>query len=123
MVGNTNHTQYMLAGKAVVDLYMVTGMGHAIAIGADPAGMCPSTSGAFFSDQKICSTLRAAQFFGLLGGNDPGGGGSGSGSGSDGGDDSGDGAPGGGCNAGNHGVAALAAIALIALWRRRRYAR
>jgi poly(hydroxyalkanoate) depolymerase family esterase len=125
MIGTTRHTQFMLAGKPVVELYMVNGMGHAIAIGADPMGICPATSAAFFSDQKICSTLRAAQFFGLFGGDDPGGGGSGSGDGS--GDGAGDGDdpadPSGGCNAGNQGVAALAAIALIALWRRRRYAR
>jgi hypothetical protein len=31
----------------------------------DPLGACPATTGAYFTDEKICSTLRAAQFFGL----------------------------------------------------------
>jgi len=120
-ISTATRTQYKSGDKVVVELYMVNGMGHAIATGEDAMGACPATSGAFFSDQKICSTLRAAQFFGLLG---SGSGSDGSGSGSDGdgdGDGSGNSGGGGGCAAGgNAGLAALAAVALIALWRRRR---
>jgi poly(hydroxyalkanoate) depolymerase family esterase len=120
MVGNTQHTQYKSGDQALVELYLVNGMGHAVAIGADSLGACPATSGAFFSDQKICSTLRAAQFFGLLGsGGDPDGEGSGSNGSGSGEDD--DDPPAGGCSAGNHGGATFAVIALIALWHRRRF--
>jgi poly(hydroxyalkanoate) depolymerase family esterase len=76
-ISTATRTRY---GSAV-ELYLVNGMGHAIATGNDAMGACPASSGAFFSDEKICSTLRAADFFGLLPGD---GSGSGSGSGSDG---------------------------------------
>jgi len=120
MISTATRTQYKAGDKVAVELYLVAGMGHAIATGADALGACPATSGAFFADEKICSTLRAAEFFGLLG--------NGNGSGSDGdGDGSGDGSGGdgdassGGCNAtGNAGLAAIAAFALFALVRRRR---
>jgi poly(hydroxyalkanoate) depolymerase family esterase len=120
MISSSTRTQYTSGSKLAVELYLVSGMGHAIATGADAMGMCPATSGAFFSDQKICSTLRAAQFFGLLGDDsgNPDGTGSGSGSGDGSGDD---GDAGGGCNAaGTAGLAVIAAYALLALVRRRR---
>ena len=113
------------AGTTVaVELYTVTGMGHAIAIGVDPDGACPATTGAYFSDEKICSTTRAAAFFGLTGatgsGSDSGsdGGGGGGGGGDD--DGSGGGSSGdGGCNAvGSAGVAT--SLLLLGLVRRRR---
>ena len=63
-VSTATYTTY--AGGAV-ELYMVNGMGHDIATGADALGPCPAGTGAFFADEKICSTLRAAAFFDLGG--------------------------------------------------------
>ena len=122
-IGKAMRTQYRAGSQLAVELYVVGGMGHAIAIGADDMGACPATLGAFFSDQQICSTLRAADFFGLLGGDgDPHGDGS-DGDGSDSGSGSGSGSgeeDTGGCNA--TGNAGLALVALFALLRLRRSA-
>ncbi len=117
--GKATRTQYRAGSRLAVELYLVDGMGHAIATGADELGACPATSGAFFSDQQICSTLRAAQFFALTGGGDDTdggdtGGGGGDGSGTGGAPDEG----GGGCSAGG-GAGALALLALVAVRRRR----
>ena len=65
-ISTATRTQHVAGGSVAVELYMVNGMGHAIAIGADAMGPCPATSAAFYADAKICSTLRAAEFFGLL---------------------------------------------------------
>ncbi|EPX65154.1 Flagellar hook-length control protein FliK [Cystobacter fuscus DSM 2262] len=57
------------AGKALVETYDLTGMGHGTAI--DPATRFPGTSvacgtaGAYILDTNICSTLEVAKFFGL----------------------------------------------------------
>jgi hypothetical protein len=107
-------------------------------------GECPGTTGTYFSDEQICSTLRAADFFGLLPAGGSGSGGSGgSGSGSGGSDGSGSGGsdgggsggsngdnpgsgmlPGGGCDAGGGSGRGAGALALIAgalvIVRRRR---
>ncbi len=120
-VSSATRTQYKQGSTVAVELYLVNGMGHAIATGTDAMGACPATSGAFFSDQHICSTLRAAQFFGLLGGDNPDGDGDGDGDGSNGdgsGSDDGHLSGGGGCNAGGAGWLAL--LALFGLRRRRR---
>ncbi len=61
-VSTATYTSY--AGGAV-ELYMVNGMGHAVAVGTDALGACPATTGPYFADEHICSTLRAAAFFGL----------------------------------------------------------
>lgn len=114
-ISKATRTQYRAGSQLAVELYIVDGMGHAIATGADELGDCPATSGAFFSDQAICSTLRAAQFFGVLGSGDGG-----DGSGGDGTHDDGAAHDGGGCSAGHSGGIAL--IALCGLVRRR-YAR
>ncbi len=103
-VSTATYTTY--AGGAV-ELYMVNGMGHAIATGTDALGTCPAGTGAFFADEKICSTLRAAEFFDLAG--------SGSGSGS--GTTPGKSEHGGGCAVG--GSPGLL-LALLAIRRRRR---
>jgi poly(hydroxyalkanoate) depolymerase family esterase len=121
-ISTATHTQYTSGDKVAVEVYMVNGMGHAIAIGVDALGACPATSGAYFADEKICSTLRAAQFFGLLGDDNPDGDGSGSGSGSGSGDGDDDGSHGGGgCNVGGAGW--LAIVALLGLLRRSRQRR
>ena len=115
MIGSAaTRTQYDVSGRAVVELYSVSGMTHAVSVGDEGTAMCPATAGAYFEDHHLCATVRAAEFFGLLGsgsGSGSGsGGGSGSGSGSGGGSGSGDGGGdagvcGGGCDAGTSGSA------------------
>ena len=120
MISTATRTQFTAGSTVAVELYIVTGMGHAVAIGTDPDGACPATTGAYFSDEKICSTTRAAQFFGLVGAT--GGSGSGSGGGGGGGDNGSGGGGGsdGGCNAG--GAAGCAtSLVWLGLLRRRRY--
>jgi uncharacterized protein (TIGR03382 family) len=123
LISTATRMQYASGSTVAVELYLVTGMGHAIATGNDAMGTCPATSGPYFSDENICSTLRAAAFFGLVSGN-----GSDSDAGS--GDGSGSGfqlgANGnGGCNAGHGGAGWLVIAGAIALagTRRRRAAR
>jgi len=72
---------YKVGGNIVVESYTITGMSHAVVVGTDGGVTCPGTAGSYFEDHGICSTLRAAKFFGVV----PGGSGSGSGSGSGGG--------------------------------------
>ena len=75
-IGSATRTAYKSAsGMVLVEAYKVTGMGHANAIGADPSGACTATAASYFEDRGICSTRRAAAFFGLLGGTGPGPGG------------------------------------------------
>jgi poly(hydroxyalkanoate) depolymerase family esterase len=93
-------------GDGSVEEYVVAGMGHAIAIGDDPLGACPSTAAMYFEDHHVCATLRAAEFFGVLADQ-----GSGSGSGSSG--------KHGGCGVGHDGGFVIAVLALLALPRRR----
>jgi feruloyl esterase len=62
MISTATRTRY---AENAVELYLVSGMGHAVATGADDLGTCPAGTGAYFADEKICSTLRAAAFFGL----------------------------------------------------------
>jgi len=116
-VSTATRTQFTSNGIVAVELYTVTGMGHAIAIGVDPDGACPATTGAYFSDEKICSTTRAAAFFDLTGagsGSDPG-----TGSGSDpGGGDGGASSSDGGCNTGG-GAGVATSLLLLGLVRRR----
>ncbi|MBL9017317.1 MAG: PHB depolymerase family esterase [Myxococcales bacterium] len=81
-IGAATRTAYKAAnGTVVVEAYRITGMGHATATGTDPAGPCTATTGAYFENKGICSTRRAADFFGLLGtvGGGSGGGGGGGG--------------------------------------------
>jgi len=69
MIGSNSHSTYLAGNTVAVDVYTVSGMDHAVALGTDALGTCPGTAGAqYFEDHSICSTLRAAQFFGLLGG-------------------------------------------------------
>lgn len=118
-IGRATRTTY---GDSV-ELYMIDGMQHGIAIGADPGGACTASAGAFFLDVGICSTARAAAFFGLTGG----GSGNGSGSGSSGGGDDDDGGGGGtprdggfGCSSSGGCASWLAMLAIVGLARRRR---
>ncbi len=130
-ISTATRTQYSSGTTVVVEEYLVSGMGHAVAVGSDPMGTCPGSTGSYFSDEQICSTLRAADFFGLLGstgtgtgsGSDPGtGSGSGSGSGGSGenGEDGTGMSGGGGCNVGGAGSAALPLLAAFGLRSARR---
>jgi hypothetical protein len=83
MVGAATRSTYARGGEVVVESYRIAGMGHAVVVGSDPLGACAGAPGAFFIDKGVCSTLRAAQFFGLTGDHVDGGG---DGHGSDGGD-------------------------------------
>ena len=67
--------------QVVVETYTVNGMTHAVAVGAEGSTPCPATAGSYFENKGVCATLRAAKFFGIVGGGGGGGGGSGSGSG------------------------------------------
>jgi len=71
-------TAYKSGTTIVVEAYSIPGMTHAVVVGAEGAVTCPATAGSYFEDHKVCSTVRAAKFFGVM----PGGNGSGSGSGS-----------------------------------------
>jgi poly(hydroxyalkanoate) depolymerase family esterase len=123
-ISTATRTQYKSGDTVAVELYLVTGMGHAVATGMDALGACPATTGAYFSDEKICSTLRAAQFFDLLG--DATGSGSAVGSGSNTGSGSDDDPAhdgGFGCRAdGGSGIAMIAVLATLLTSARRRQA-
>ena len=75
---------YMISGNVVVESYTVTGMAHAVSVGAEGSTACPGSAGAYFEGKPLCSTLRAAKFFGLVPGGSGGGGSGGGGSGTDG---------------------------------------
>ena len=66
-IGGTTHTQYLAGNNVAVDAYSVSGMDHAVSVGADSLGTCPGSTAQYFEDHAICSTLRAASFFGLMG--------------------------------------------------------
>ncbi len=121
---NASYAAYASGGATVVETYTVTSMTHAVAVGNEGSTMCPATSGAYFEDHATCSTLRAAQFFGLVAGTGGGGGGSGGGGGGTGGGSGSD--PGGphvcgGCTAtgGASSPLWLVGAAVLALRRRR----
>lgn len=65
-ISATTRTRYMAGTTVAVERYMVENMGHAIAVGDDALGTCPAVSGFLFDEEQICSTLHAADFFGLL---------------------------------------------------------
>jgi hypothetical protein len=65
---------YRDGDAAVVESYLISGMGHAVALdlAADTGACAASSPAAYFEDHGICSTQRVADFFGLTG--DPQGG-------------------------------------------------
>ncbi len=137
--GSASWTDYGAGPEPTVETFLVSGMDHAVALGADGSIACPGAATTYFEDHGVCSTVHAAQFFGIVptsassgsgsngGGGGGGGGGTGGGGGGTGGGD-GSGSAGtmldaGGCNvgSGSNGAAALLAIAGVVLgWRRRR---
>jgi poly(hydroxyalkanoate) depolymerase family esterase len=131
MLGSNSHSTYLAGSTVAVDAYTVSGMDHAVALGTDSIGACPGSTAQYFEDHAICSTLRAAQFFGVI----PGGVVSGSGSGTSGtGSDGGDGGDGnndngsagtcshdmGGCSVDGGGGSAVIGVVALALLRSRR---
>ena len=120
MIGAATRTAYTANGAVVVETYAISDLGHAIVTGADPLGACTATTGAYFTDKGVCSTLRVARFFGLTDGGGSGG------SGGDGGGDVTTRGEGGGCaTAGgtSGGMLGLIGCAVLALRRRRRTVR
>jgi poly(hydroxyalkanoate) depolymerase family esterase len=111
-------------GNDVVETYSVAGMDHAVALGTDGTIACPGTATLYFEDHGVCSTVHAAQFFGIIPA-DGSGGGSGSSGGSDGGSDGSDTTPpdnSGGCDVGGGGgwgALGLAVLCVLELRRRR----
>jgi poly(hydroxyalkanoate) depolymerase family esterase len=67
-IDGATRTVYKAGARTVVESYAVPAMGHATAVGGTG---CPSTAGSYFENRGICSTLRAAQAFGLMGGTGP----------------------------------------------------
>lgn len=111
-VGGNDHAVYKDAqGNVVIESYVVSGMGHGVAL--DPSKGCGTADGSFYFDKGICSTELAAEFFGLQnpanpmtgndGGVDGGGGAGGGGGGSGGAGGGGSGGFGGGGNWGGAG--------------------
>jgi poly(hydroxyalkanoate) depolymerase family esterase len=84
--GKATRAEYRDGTRKVLETYTIDGMGHAVVTGGTG---CPATAGAYFTDAGICSTVKAAEFFQLMGGGDGGsdGGGSDGGSNGGGGDD------------------------------------
>jgi poly(hydroxyalkanoate) depolymerase family esterase len=78
MIGTAGtRTAFKMGTTTVIESYSVTGMAHAVAIGNEGTTMCPSTAASYYESKGICSTLRAARFFGLTGSGGGGGGGGG----------------------------------------------
>ena len=127
MIGSNSHSTYLAGSTIAVDSYTVSGMDHAVALGTDSIGACPGSTAPYFEDHAICSTLRAAQFFGVIpGGTVTGSGSDGTGTGSDDGGNGGDGNndngsagacshDGGGCSTSGGGGGSTAVIGIVAL--------
>ena len=69
------------SGNALVETYLISGMGHGTAV--DPGSNTDQcgTAGSYILAAGICSTYYTAQFWGLIGGSSGGGGGGGGGGG------------------------------------------
>jgi len=64
MVGLATHAQYKdSSGTVRVESWLVKGMSHGVAL--DPKSGC-GTAGAYLLDEGVCSTAKAAAFFGLV---------------------------------------------------------
>ena len=65
-VGKATHDEYKDASGVVrVESWTIKGMGHGVAI--DPSAGC-GNSAAYVLDEGLCSTTKAAAFFGLVAG-------------------------------------------------------
>jgi hypothetical protein len=73
-IGKVTRTEYHAGSTVAVEELIVSNMGHAVSIGpTDPQHAC-GQAGTYFVDEGMCSTWRAAMFFGLVGGGGGGGG-------------------------------------------------
>ncbi|HTJ47371.1 MAG TPA: PHB depolymerase family esterase [Kofleriaceae bacterium] len=74
-IGSVTRAEYHAGSQTVVETFLVSNMSHAVCVGTkDPQYPC-GKAGAYFADDGMCSTYRAATFFGLVGGGGGGGGG------------------------------------------------
>jgi len=131
-VAGHHRARFLAHGDVAVERWRIEGMGHAFPIGPDDPDHGCGQPAAYFEDRDLCGAYRAIEFFGLVGGGDPGdGGGADAGAG---GDDGGVGASGSGDGGGGCRVAGPAgessyvlALALLAaamsVARRRRATR
>lgn len=63
-VGKATHDTYRDSKGAVrIESWIIGGMGHGTSL--DPANGCGS-AGAYLLDEKLCSTRKAAEFFGIV---------------------------------------------------------
>lgn len=63
-MGGATHAEYKDASGVVrVESWLVKGMAHGVAL--DPKAGC-GTAGAYLLDEGVCSTTKAASFFGLI---------------------------------------------------------
>ncbi|MDB4935578.1 MAG: feruloyl esterase [Labilithrix sp.] len=91
-VGKAQHDEFRDAqGVTRVESWLIEGMAHGVSV--DPTAGC-GTAGAFVLDEGLCSTKKAAEFFGLVAASGSPSGGAGSGGATPGG--GGAGSPGGG---------------------------
>lgn len=67
MIGAHTWQQHLASATAVVEVYRVAGMGHAVAMGDDPLHACAPMGGTYIEDRDLCAAWRAATFFGLTG--------------------------------------------------------
>jgi MYXO-CTERM domain-containing protein len=63
-VAGQARTAFVRDGLTVVETYTLPGLGHAVAVGADPEEPC-GTTGAYLADREFCAAYRAFKFFGL----------------------------------------------------------
>jgi poly(hydroxyalkanoate) depolymerase family esterase len=68
-VAGARRSAFVRDGRTLVETYLVPGMGHATAMGADDPEIACALDGfaQYFEDKGICSTGRIARFFGLTG--------------------------------------------------------
>jgi poly(hydroxyalkanoate) depolymerase family esterase len=66
-VGVHTVARHQKDGVTLVESWSITGMGHAVAVGArDPEHPCtPPLGSAYFADRGLCASWHAAKFFGL----------------------------------------------------------
>ncbi len=72
-LGTVSRTEYRSGSTVLVEAFTATGMGHAVCVGrTDATYPCGPQAASYYEDEGVCSTWRAARFFGLLDGGGPG---------------------------------------------------
>lgn len=103
----TGHRRLRYGSPPVVELILIAGMGHAVAVDPQVCG----AAGPYASDVGVCSSLEIARFWGLVGPDDGPGGGPGGGDDGDAGAGKSDGS--GGCSLTTHSPGNLAVLMLV----------